>query len=86
MPNIKPISVLKNYDEVLPDISVGDPIFLTENGVGRYAILDIREYERTQATIKLMNELNKGLQSALDGGWIDIEDVEKELGIVYDED
>lgn len=86
MPNIKPVSVLKNYDEVLPDVAVGDPIFLTENGIGRYAILDIREYERTQATIKLMNELAIGMQSGKEDGWIDIEDVEKELGITYDED
>ena len=86
MPNIKPVSVLKNYDEILPDISVGDPIFLTENGIGRYVILDMKEYERTMATIELMNELAIGMQSGKEDGWIDIEDVEKELGITYDED
>lgn len=86
MPNIKPVSVLENYKEVLRDISVGDPIFLTENGVGQYAILDIREYDRIQASIRLMNELTIGIQSGKEDGWIDIEDVEKELGITYDED
>ena len=84
MPNIKPVSVLRNYDEILPDIAVGEPIFLTENGIGRYALLDIKEYERTQATIKLMNELAEAEQSAIDGGWIGIEEAKKQLGIVYD--
>ena len=42
------------------------------------------EYE--QAAAELMRELEKGMQSAREGGWIDIEDVEKELGITYEHD
>ena len=42
MPNIKPISDLRNYSEVLHDVTVGAPVFLTKNGRGRYAIVDIR--------------------------------------------
>ena len=38
MPNIKPISDLRNYTEVLRDVAVGAPVFLTKNGRGRYAI------------------------------------------------
>lgn len=57
MPNIKPISDLRNYSEVLHDVAVGAPVFLTKNGRGRYAIIDIQDYEKTQATIRLMNEL-----------------------------
>ena len=38
MPNIKPISDLRNYSEVLHDVAVGAPVFLTKNGRGRYAI------------------------------------------------
>ena len=49
MPNIKPISDLRNYTEVLHDVAVGAPVFLTKNGRGRYAIVDIQDYERTQA-------------------------------------
>ena len=49
MPNIKPVSDLRNYNEVLRDIAVGEPVFLTKNGRGRYAILDMREYEKTKA-------------------------------------
>ena len=60
MPNIKPISDLRNYSDVLHDVAVGAPVFLTKNGHGRYAILDIQDFEKTQATIRLMNELAKG--------------------------
>ena len=60
MPNIKPISDLRNYTEVLHDVAVGAPVFLTKNGHGRYAILDIQDFEKTQAIIRLMNELAKG--------------------------
>ena len=46
MPNIKPISDLRNYNEVLRDCQNGDPVFLTKNGRGRYVLVDIQEYER----------------------------------------
>ena len=60
MPNIKPISDLRNYSDVLHDVAVGAPVFLTKNERGRYAILDMQDFEKTQATIRLMNELAKG--------------------------
>lgn len=63
MPNIKPVSDLRNYSEVLQDVAEGAPVFLTRNGRGRYAIVDMRDYEKTMATIKLMNELDKGRRS-----------------------
>lgn len=44
MPNIKPISDLRNYTEVLRDVDVGAPVFLTRNGRGKYAILDMADY------------------------------------------
>lgn len=64
MPNIKPISDLRNYNEVLRDVEAGSPVFLTKNGRGKYAILDMEDYEKTQATIRLMNEIAKGRRSA----------------------
>ena len=63
MPNIKPISDLRNYSDVLRDVAVGAPVFLTKNGRGRYAIIDIQDYEKTTATLTLMNELGKGKKS-----------------------
>ncbi len=82
MPNIKPISDLRNYTEVLQDVSVGAPVFLTKNGRGKYAIMDIHDYERAQATIRLMNELAKGRKSGDEKGWLTLEEVERELGVL----
>ena len=45
---------------MLHDAAIGTPVFLTKNGRGRYAILDMQDFEKTQATIRLMNELAKG--------------------------
>jgi len=84
MPNIMPVSDLRNYTEVLKNISVGDPVFLTQNGRGRYAILDLEEYEKTQATIRLMNELAKGRKPGLEKGYTSLEEVETRLGIKHD--
>jgi len=81
MPNIKPVSDLRNYSEVLRDIEVGQPVFLTKNGRGKYAIIDMREYEETQSIIKLMSELAKGERSGLELGWLSPDEVEVDLGI-----
>lgn len=81
MPNIKPVSDLRNYSEVLQDVAEGSPVFLTKNGRGKYAIVDMRDYEKTLATIRLMNELEKGRLSGEREGWLTLEDVEKNLGI-----
>lgn len=81
MPNIKPVSDLRNYNEVLKDVSVDSPVFLTKNGRGRYVIVDMAEYEKQAATLKLMAELAKGERSAEEHGWFTIEEVEKELGL-----
>ena len=75
MPNIKPISDLRNYSEVLHEVAVGEPVFPTKNGPGRYAILDIQDYERTQATLRLMNELARGRRSGETEGWLTTEEV-----------
>jgi len=84
MPNIKPVSDLRNYTEVLRDISVGEPVFLTKNGCGRYALVDMREYEKMRATIRLFSELSKGEQSGKEQGWLSIDEVESSLGITHE--
>ena len=81
MPNIKPVADLRNYTEVLRDINIGEPVFLTKNGRGRYVIVDMGDYEKTQATIKLMAELAKGEKAGEEQGWLSIEDVEQDLRI-----
>ncbi|MBD9241062.1 MAG: type II toxin-antitoxin system prevent-host-death family antitoxin [Ruminococcaceae bacterium] len=84
MPNIKPISDLRNYTEVLRDVEVGSPVFLTKNGRGKYAIVDMHDYEKAQATIQLMNEIAKGRRSGEKKGWLTLEAVEENLGIEHE--
>lgn len=81
MPNIKPISDLRNYTEVLRDISVDEPVFLTKNGRGRFVIMDIADYERIQSTIKLINALAEGKESAIKDGYISSSKVKDILGL-----
>jgi prevent-host-death family protein len=81
MPSIKPVSDLRNYTEVLRDIAIGNPVFLTRNGRGKYVLLDIEDYEKTRAGIKLMAELAKGRKAGEEQGWETIESVEAALGI-----
>lgn len=80
MPNMKPISDLRNYSDVLSDVAVGTPVFLTKNGRGRYAILDIEDYEKSKATLALFNELAKGKKAGEEKGWLSSEDLRAHFG------
>ena len=80
MPNIRPVSDLRNYAAVLTEVRENEPVYLTKNGRGAYAIVDIAElenYEKTKAALKLMCELQKGRLSGEQNGWLSEEDVEK---------
>ncbi|MCK0473393.1 MULTISPECIES: type II toxin-antitoxin system prevent-host-death family antitoxin [Halalkalibacter] len=82
MPNIKPVSDLRNYNEVLKDIAVGEPVFLTKNGRGKYAIIDIEEYEKNLATIKLLSKLMEAEKAIKTGDeWLTEEQVKNDLGV-----
>ncbi|MDD7728484.1 MAG: type II toxin-antitoxin system prevent-host-death family antitoxin [Clostridia bacterium] len=81
MPNIKPISDLRNYTEVLKEISEDSPVFLTRNGRGEYVILEMREYDKLRAEIALLSRLEKAECSAREKGWISAEEAEAELGV-----
>ena len=82
MPNIKPVSDLRNYGEVLRDVAVGQPVFLTKNGHGRYAVIDMeeyREYEKMKAMGWLVSELDKGRRSGERDGWLTADEVFTDL-------
>jgi len=83
MPNIKPVSDLHNYNEVLQDVAAHEPVFLTKNGRGRYALIDIQDYEQMRAAIRLMSELSKGEKAAKEQGWLTMDEVETSLGIAH---
>ena len=83
MPNIVPISDLRNYSAVLQDVAVGSPVYLTKNGRGCYAIVDIEEqeeYERTKAALRLMCEREDGRKTGEQEGWISSENIRKRFG------
>ena len=80
MANIKPVSDLRSYNQVLKDIEVGEPVFLTKNGRGKYVILNINEYKKNDAKLKLLAKLleaEKAIQSEND--WISEEELLEEL-------
>jgi prevent-host-death family protein len=81
MPNIKPISDLRNYTEVLKEVSFDNPVYLTKNGRGEYAIVKLQELDQLKATVRLMAKLEEGEKSAREGGWLSADDVEATLGL-----
>ncbi|MBR1876868.1 MAG: type II toxin-antitoxin system prevent-host-death family antitoxin, partial [Lachnospiraceae bacterium] len=45
MPNIIPVSDLRNYKNVIDQVSYGNPVYLTKNGRSSVAIVDTRELD-----------------------------------------
>lgn len=70
-----PVSALRSYTEVLEGVRPGSPIFLTKNGHGRYAILDMDDYDRLVAEQTLFSELQRGRMSGESEGWVPASDV-----------
>ena len=81
MPNIKPISDLRNYTEVLKEVRVNQPVYLTRNGRSAYAIIDMDELDRLKSTVQLLTKLEEGEQSARENGWLTADEVETALGL-----
>jgi len=81
MLNIKPISVLRNYTEVLKEVTYNNPVYLTRNGRGEYAIVKLEELEKLRATVRFMAQLEAGEKSAREKGWISADEVEASLGL-----
>jgi len=81
MPSILPVSDLRNYNEVLKNCQVGEPVFLTKNGRGRFVVLDIEDYERERAEKKLLMKLREAEEAVKTGeGWLDLEELKSALG------
>ena len=84
MPNIKPISDLRNYTDILKQVDVSKRVYITRNGHGEYGILtmdEIDELDRYRAAYQLISKLKKSEERANLEGWIPSEDVEKELEV-----
>ena len=84
MPMIKPVSELRNYPDVLKNVKVGHPVYLTKNGYDQVTLInskELDEIEKELATYRFMLEMEKGERSILEEGTTSSEDLKKELGI-----
>ena len=84
MPNIKPVSDLRNYYDVLSEVHEDAPVYLTKNGRGAYAIVTMEEYEqyeRLKASMELFYEIKKALDIDEKEGVLTEEEAKKALGL-----
>ena len=84
MPNIKPVSDLRNYYDVLSEVHEDAPVYLTKNGRGAYAIVTIEEYEqyeKLKASMELYYEIKKALDTDEKEGVLTEEEFLKAVGL-----
>jgi len=81
MSNIRPVSDLRNYNDVLNACREDAPVYLTKKGRGKYVLMDIEDYEKIKATLKLMAHIEEGEKSAREDGWLSMEDIESTFGL-----
>ncbi|MDY6323772.1 MAG: type II toxin-antitoxin system prevent-host-death family antitoxin [Catonella sp.] len=84
MPNIRPVSDLRNYSNVVKDVKYGNPVYLTKNGHGVIAMVSMEELddlEKELALYKFKLEMKKGEDSIKEHGTYTSEEIMKELGI-----
>ena len=84
MPNIKPISDLRNYTAVINEVGYGNRVYLTRNEHGQCAIIDMEELDeldKQKAPYQLMSKLNEAEISIREEGTVSADDMEAELGV-----
>lgn len=84
MPNIKPISDLKNYTAVVSEVKYGSRVYLTKNGHGNIMMIDMQELdeiEKELAIYKFKYEMAVAEKSIREEGTISADDLEAELGV-----
>lgn len=84
MPNIKPVSDLRNYYDVLTEVRENEPVYLTKNGRGAYVIISMEEYEqfeRFRASVELYGEIKKALDVDEKEGLLTEEEAKKAVGL-----
>ena len=84
MPNIKPVSDLRNYYDVLSEVHEDAPVYLTKNGRGAYAIVTMDEYEkleRLKSIMELRNEILKAVEMDEKEGVLSEDEVKRRFGI-----
>lgn len=84
MPNIKPISDLRNYTSILKEVKYGERVYLTRNGIGEFAIINMKELDELDNMVALrglLKDLDCARARADREGWIDVDEAERILGV-----
>ena len=84
MPNIMPISELRNYTKVVNNVKYGNRVYLTKHGYDQVTMINSKELDEIEKELALYRfklEMEKGERSILESGTISSEDLKKELGI-----
>lgn len=84
MPTIKPVSELRNYTKVINEVRYGNRVYLTKNGHGQIAMINMQELDEMEKELALYRfklEMAKGEKSILEDGTVSSEELKKELGI-----
>ena len=82
MPNILPVSELRNYNEVLKNCQVGEPVFLTKNGRGKFVVMDIEDYECEKAEKKILMKLQEAEEAIKEeSAWMNFDELKHSVGV-----
>lgn len=82
MPNIQPISELRNYTALLETVAPGSPVYLTKNGHGAFVVVHIEDQEETEkmkSALRFMCEMNKGVQAGEEEGWLTLDQIRSHM-------
>jgi prevent-host-death family protein len=72
MEAIQPSTILENYNKVIDEIRDGEPVVLTLDGVGKAVLVNIDEWQRRQAEMWLLTQLNNAENEFGEGEDIDV--------------
>jgi prevent-host-death family protein len=69
MPNIRPISDLRNNSSAISEYchKTKEPVFITKNGIGDMVIMSVDTYERQQTLIDLYIKLAEAEEEIANG-------------------
>ena len=81
MARILPVSDLRNYNEVLKNCQVGEPVFLTKNGRGKFVVMDIEDYEKERQEKKLRMKLQEAEEAVVnEKNWLTLDELKATVG------
>ena len=82
MPNILPVWDLRNYNEVLKNCEVGEPVFSTKYGRCKFVVIDMEDYEREKAEKKLLMKLQVAEEAVKDeSAWMSLDELKNSVGV-----